>query len=106
MVAIAGGATIPCAEYATFGTAELAANTVQALTHRRACLMAHHGQIAFAGSLDAALDLAAEVETLARQYLDVLTFGEPRLLDDEEMQRVAEKFKTYRRRATSNLPSN
>jgi L-fuculose-phosphate aldolase len=106
MVAVAGGATIPCAQYATFGSNELASNTVRALKDRRACLMAHHGQIAFAGSLRAALDLAAEVETLARQYLDVLSLGEPNILDDEEMQRVAEKFKAYGRSATSNLPSN
>ncbi len=106
MIAVAGGSNIPCAAYATFGTDALAINTVAALQSRRACLMAHHGQIAFADTLASALDLAAEVETLARQYLDVLALGEPNILDDEEMQRVVEKFKTYGRRATSNLPSN
>lgn len=97
MVAVAGGASIACADYATFGSDELAVNTVAALAGRRACLMAHHGQVAFADTLAAALDLAAEVETLARQYIDVLALGDVAVLDDAEMARVLEKFKSYGR---------
>jgi L-fuculose-phosphate aldolase len=95
MVAVAGGADIPLAPYATFGTPELAAHVAEALAARKACLMANHGQIATGASLDAALKLAGEVEMLAAQYLEVLALGEVHLLDDAEMQRVLERFKSY-----------
>jgi len=95
MVAVAGGADIRCAPYATFGTPALAERAVGALRDRKACLLAHHGVIACGASLDAALALAFEVENLARTYVTVRSLGEPRLLDDAEMQRVVERFRTY-----------
>lgn len=95
MVALLGGRDIRCAPYATFGSVELAQHAVKALRDRKACLLAHHGQIALGGSLDEALKLAHEVETLAGQYWRALQIGEPPLLDDAEMARVADKFRTY-----------
>ena len=95
MVAAAGGRDIRCAPYATFGTAELAANAVRALEGRRACLLAHHGLIACGHTLDKAVALAAEVEALAAMYLTALEIGEPESLDDAEMQRILGKFATY-----------
>ncbi len=95
MVAVAGGSDIRCADYATFGTQELADNAVAALAGRRACLLAHHGVIACGTSLDAAFALAVEVENLARTYLLVRGLGEPRLLDAAEMERVVQRFATY-----------
>ena len=98
MVAVAGGRNIRVADYATFGTAELARNAVAALQGRRACLLAHHGQIAFGESVEAALHLAHEVETLSAQYWRTLQLGEPDLLSNEEMARNVEKVRTYGRR--------
>lgn len=98
MVAVAGGRNIRVADYATFGTAELARNAVAALQGRRACLLAHHGQIAFGETIEAALHLAHEVETLATQYFHALQLGPPDLLSDEEMALNVEKFRTYGRR--------
>lgn len=95
MVAVAGGVDIRCADYATFGTQQLADHAVAALTARRACLLAHHGVIACGASLDAALVLAVEVENLARTYFLVRSLGEPRLLDASEMERVVQRFATY-----------
>ncbi len=95
MVAIAGGADIRCAEYATFGTPELADAVVQALDGRWACLMANHGQVAYSACPASALTLAQEVETLAAQYVQVLSIGGGHILDTEEMARVLEKFGTY-----------
>ncbi len=100
MVAVAGGKTIPLAKYATFGTDELAASTVTALETANACLMANHGQIALGKTLDKALYLAGEVETLSGEYIDVLKLGRPHVLDDEEMDRVLERFKTYGQQKT------
>jgi len=95
MIAVAGGKDIRCAPYATFGTQELSDHAVAALAGRRACLLANHGMIALGASVDAALALAVEVETLAEMYWRALQIGEPVLLPDAEMERVLEKFATY-----------
>lgn len=95
MVAVAGGHDIRCAEYATFGSEALAINTLRALEDRRACLLANHGQVALGDSLEAALELAAEVETLARQYIDALSVGDPHILDAAEMNEVRDRFAEY-----------
>ncbi|MGL4396003.1 MAG: class II aldolase/adducin family protein [Hyphomicrobium sp.] len=102
MVAVAGGADIPCVPYATFGTPELARHVAAGLTDRNACLMANHGQIAIARTLEGALDLAHEVEVLAEQYCKVLALGAVHLIDAAEMAVVVEKFKTYGQRAGGN----
>jgi len=95
MVAVAGGKDIRCAPYATFGTQALSDHAVRALEGRKACLLAHHGMIALGASLQAALALAVEVESLAEMYWRALQIAEPTLLDDEEMSRVLQKFETY-----------
>lgn len=95
MVAIAGGDDIPLVPYAPFGTSELADFVADGLKTRDACLMANHGQIAAGKTLGAALELAAEVETLAEQYVKVLTLGKPNLLSHAEMAEVLERFKGY-----------
>jgi L-fuculose-phosphate aldolase len=97
MVARAGGDSIRCADYATFGSAELAQNAVAALMDRRACLLANHGMVALGEAPRPALDLAREVEEMARQYLLSRLAGEPVLLDEAEMRVNLEKFKTYGR---------
>jgi L-fuculose-phosphate aldolase len=95
MVAVAGGADVRCAPYATFGTAELAASAVAALVGRRACLLANHGQITLGADLGAALRLAGEIENLCDQYLRALSIGEPVVLSDDAMAEVLAKFETY-----------
>ena len=95
MVAVAGGSNIRCAPYATFGTQELADHALAALDGRRACLLAHHGVIACGDDLKRAFALAVEVENLARMYIAVRALGTPKLLADDEMTRVFERFRTY-----------
>jgi L-fuculose-phosphate aldolase len=95
MVALLGGRDIRCAPYATFGTAELGPIAVAAIADRKACLLAHHGQIAFGRDLAEALKLAHEVEILSGQYWRALQIGEPPLLPDDEIARVVEKFRDY-----------
>lgn len=95
MVAAAGGRNIRCAPYATYGTQNLSDFAIAALVGRKACLLSHHGVIALGDGLSPALALAAEVETLAKQYLAALSVAEPELLSDIEMDLVIEKFKTY-----------
>jgi L-fuculose-phosphate aldolase len=95
MVAAAGGADIRCAPYHTFGSQELSAAAVEALTDRFACLLANHGVIALGTDLNGALSLAGEVEDLAGKYCTALALGEIRILGDLEMRRVIDKFRTY-----------
>lgn len=95
MVAVAGGTDIPLADYATFGTKELAEEVAGALKDRKACLMANHGQIACGASLAGALALAHEIEELAAQYVAALQAGQPHILSEAEMADVLERFATY-----------
>lgn len=95
MVAAAGGDSIRCASYATFGTEDLAMNALEALKGRTACLLAHHGMIALGADLDGAMWLAVEVETLAHQYVNCLQLGEPPLLSSEEIKNVADRMANY-----------
>jgi len=97
MIALAGG-SIRCAPYATFGSADLAANAIAGLEGRRAVLLANHGVVTLGPSLAAAQAVAVEVENLAAQYLTLRAAGlEPSLLDEAELARVIEKFADYGR---------
>ncbi len=96
MVAVAGGNSIRCAPYATFGTQALSDHAIAALENRTACLLANHGLIATGTSLDAALALAAEVEALAAMYETLIDTGDVVMLDDVQMADVLERFRAYR----------
>jgi L-fuculose-phosphate aldolase len=95
MIAAAGGAPIRCAPYHTYGTPELSRAAVAALEGRKACLLAHHGLLAFERDLAKAMWLAGEVETLAQQTLMCLSLGGPRLLPMSEIDVVVDKFSRY-----------
>jgi L-fuculose-phosphate aldolase len=92
MIAVAGGATVRCARYATYGSAELAAACVEALADRRACLLANHGLIAWGEDLAGAERVAREIELVAEHYLRASAAGTPVILPDEEIARVAEQI--------------
>ncbi len=96
MVARAGGDSIRCAPYALFGSQALSDAALTALEGRRAALLGHHGMVCFDRDLDQVLDLAQEVEDLARAYLQCLQVVEPPLLSREEMAAVLERFQAYR----------
>ncbi len=98
MVVRAGGDEIPCADYATFGSAQLAVNVVAALGGGDACLMANHGMVALGRDLPAALRLAAEVETLASQYWHAAQLGTPHVLDRAELDDARRRFAEYGQR--------
>lgn len=96
MIAICGGAGVRCAEYATFGSQELADAAVKALWDRKAALLANHGVVVIGTTLEGARAIAAEVENLATQYLALLQAGiEPTNLGEAEMRRIEEKFESH-----------
>jgi len=95
MIAVAGGDTIRCAPYALFGTQELSDLALAALDDRKACLLANHGLIACDASLEKALALAVEVETLADMYWRCLQVTRPAVLTRAQMEDVLQKFRHY-----------
>jgi len=97
MVALAGGNDIKCADYATFGTKQLSKNIIQALNERKGCLMSNHGQVAFGKNLDQAFELAEEIENICHQYINTIKLGKPKILSFEEMNKILEKTKNYKK---------
>ena len=95
MIALFGGDTLRCAEYATFGTQALSDNALSAMQDRNACLLANHGMVVFGRDLSQALALAIEFETLCAQYWRSLQIGAPVLLSAAEMAEVIERFRWY-----------
>jgi len=97
MIALAGGEDIKCAEYSTFGTEELSKNVIKALENRSACLMSNHGQVAFGKNLEDTFELAQEIENICHQYIIALRLGKPKILSLEEMKKVLDKAKNYKK---------
>lgn len=85
-----------CAPYATFGTDELATHVVDTLgEHATACLMANHGAITVAADLRTAVALALDVEWFCGVFRRATALGDPDVLDAAEIERVAERFRSY-----------
>lgn len=94
MIAVAGP-DVRCAEYATYGSPELAQNAYEAMKERNAVLLANHGILAGSHSLANAFNIIEEVEYCAQIYYMAKCMGEPVILDREEMDRMAIKFRSY-----------
>lgn len=97
LIASAGGNNVRCANYASFGSKEIGQAAVEALQERFACLLANHGQIAYGPSLEKAFSIAATVEECAQTYMIARSAGNPVILDENEMELMVEKFKSYGR---------
>lgn len=89
------GPDVRCADYASFGTEELAKNAYLAMEDRYCVLLANHGLIAGSYSLENAFNIAEEIEHCAEIYVKARTIGQPNILSLEEMNRMMERFKTY-----------
>ena len=96
VVARFGSGGLRRAPYATYGTEELAVNVADTLNgDGDACLMANHGAIALGADLDAAVALALDVEWYCTVVRRARQQGTPTVLDGDEIDRVAERFRTY-----------
>ncbi len=95
MVAIFGGDNVRCSDYATYGTKELSDLALQALEGRNACLLANHGMLVTGPSLEKAMWLALELETLCRQYYQSLLIGGPVILSDENIADTMKSISGY-----------
>ena len=87
------------ADYATFGTEELARNAAAALGSDQGVLLANHGAIAVAGSLGSALGRAERVEELAMIAWRAEQIGGAVLLDADELDRVRDQMARFPRQS-------
>lgn len=97
MIAVAGP-DVPCADYATYGTKELAENAIKAMKDRKAVLLANHGILAGSEELADAFNIVEEIEYCAELYYRAKSIGEPVLLEEQEMTKMLDKFGTYFRK--------
>ena len=99
MIAVAGE-TVRVAEYATYGSPELAKNAFEAMKDRKAVILANHGILAGANDLLNAFNIVEEIEYCSEVYTKAKAIGGPVILPHEEMVLMAEKFKTYGQRVS------
>jgi L-fuculose-phosphate aldolase len=84
------GGSVRTAPYATFGSPELAKNVVAALEGKTAALMANHGSVAHGQTIAAACETLEMLEWSCELYARALNLGTPKLLTDEDLQKVIE----------------
>jgi L-fuculose-phosphate aldolase len=91
------GKRVPVAEYAPYGTEELAANVVAALEEAdaSACFIENHGLVVTADDLETALEHTTHVESLSRLYLQSASVGDPETLPEAELDTAIEQFESY-----------
>ena len=82
------GGPVRVAPYATFGSPELAAATLDALEGRNAVLMANHGAVTHGPDLDTALEHSRLLEWACSVYWHAAALSVPRVLDTEQMAAV------------------
>src|SRR5438067_905427 len=82
------GGPVKVAPYATFGSSELAAVTLDALQDRNAALMANHGAITHGPDLDHAVEQSVLLEWACSVYWHAAAIGTPQVLDDDQRMAV------------------
>jgi len=86
------GLDVRCADYASFGSIELAQLTFEAMINRNAVFMANHGLLTGGKDILNAFNIAEQIEHCAEVYVKARAIGEPVILDEEEMMRMIVKF--------------
>jgi L-fuculose-phosphate aldolase len=89
------GLDVRCADYASFGTTELAERTFAAMTDRFAVLMANHGLLAGSKDILNAFNIAEQIEHCAEVYVKARAIGDPVILDTEEMKKMIVQFGSF-----------
>lgn len=94
LIALAGK-DVRCAEYAAYGSQKLADNAFQAMKDRYAVLLANHGLLTGADSIENAFKIAEELEYVAETYYRARSIGKPVILSDQEIEVIQKKFQKY-----------
>lgn len=94
-IGLIGGPNVRCGAYKSFGTAEVAEETFNAMVDRNAALIANHGMVAGGGSIESAFSIAEETERMSEIYYKAKLLGDPYILNEEEVSEMIEKFPSY-----------
>lgn len=94
LVAFAGKG-VRCAEYASFGTPELAWAAYEGMKDRNAVLLANHGLVTGGSDILHAFQTAEQIEFCAEVYVKARSIGKPVILPEDEMERMMERFQDY-----------
>lgn len=89
------GLDVRCADYASFGSIELAELTYAAMVDRYAVIMANHGLLTGSKDILNAFNIAEQIEYCAEIYVKARAIGAPVILDQEEMKRMIAKFNSF-----------
>lgn len=95
LVAFSGGASVPIAEYATFGTKELAQNALEAMGDKQAVLLANHGINVVGDTIEQTFDVLEQLEFCAKLYWHAKAVGTPIILSNDEMANMVKRFEVY-----------
>ena len=95
MIAVTGATKVRCAEYASYGTKELAENAYKAMGSSLAVILANHGLTTAGKDIANAFNITVQVEYISNLYIKARNIGEPIILPDKEMNSMLERFKTY-----------
>jgi L-fuculose-phosphate aldolase len=74
------GGTIEVTEYAFTGRPEVGLNVLAALGDRAGVILANHGNVCAAATIEEALHMAIVMESTAKVYIEAMRTGEPVLL--------------------------
>lgn len=92
------GLDVKCADYATYGSPELAQNALDAIGNRNAVLLGNHGLIALGPEIERAFSTAEHLEFVSEIFCITKSLGEPNIISDSQMEDVLKKFNTYKYR--------
>jgi len=80
------GGTVEVSDYAFTGTRDVGTNALRALGDRTAVILANHGNVCVAKTLERALHIAISMESCARVYVEALRIGEPVPLPEDAVR--------------------
>jgi L-fuculose-phosphate aldolase len=86
LVALSGAFEVPVAPFAPPGSEELAKIAFDTMGDANAVLLQNHGLICCAPDIGAAMNIADELEFVAKVYIHSKSAGEPVILKPEQMQ--------------------
>ncbi|MEU1515308.1 class II aldolase/adducin family protein [Streptomyces sp. NPDC005811] len=94
------GGPVRVAPYATYGTEELAAHALRALTDRTGCLLQNHGTLTYGATLDEAFDRTAQLEWMCHLWLTASSVPghTPTLLTRAQVTEAATRLRGYGQR--------
>ncbi|QKW05787.1 class II aldolase/adducin family protein [Streptomyces sp. NA04227] len=91
------GGPVRVADYALYGSEELAAHVRHALRDRTACLLRNHGTLTYADTLARAYDRTAQLEWMCRVWLTASSVPgrTPTLLSAEQVAEAGRRLQGY-----------